>query len=115
METITAASRAKPRAKMAIVSAAALARISMGRNGGGSSRTGEDLGSRRAAFGFTGLLKKSPAKVTGGQSSISTAGRKAVPTKLLIFPEKGRWVLKPGNSELWHRTVFAWLPEYLKP
>jgi hypothetical protein len=24
-------------------------------------------------------------------------------------------VLKPQNSELWHKTIFEWLAEYLRP
>lgn len=45
----------------------------------------------------------------------STLQRKGVPSKLLLFPDEGHWILKPQNSELWHRTVFAWLAEHLKP
>ncbi len=41
--------------------------------------------------------------------------RQGVPSKLLYFPDEGHWVLKPQNSELWHRTVFDWLAQYLKP
>jgi len=40
--------------------------------------------------------------------------RQGVPSRLLLFPDEGHWVLKPANSELWHRTVFNWLAEYLK-
>ena len=40
--------------------------------------------------------------------------RQGVPSKLLLFPDEGHWVLKPGNSEMWHQTIFAWLAEYLK-
>ncbi len=40
--------------------------------------------------------------------------RQGVPSKLLYFPDEGHWVLKPQNSELWHRTVFDWLADYLK-
>ena len=40
--------------------------------------------------------------------------RQNVPSKFLYFPDENHWVLKPANSELWHRTVFGWLAEYLK-
>jgi dipeptidyl aminopeptidase/acylaminoacyl peptidase len=40
--------------------------------------------------------------------------RKGIPSKLLMFPDEGHWVLKPLNSELWHKTIFDWLAEYLK-
>lgn len=40
--------------------------------------------------------------------------RQGVPSKFLYFPDEGHWVLKPGNSELWHKTIFSWLEDYLK-
>ncbi|MBI5770238.1 MAG: S9 family peptidase [Verrucomicrobia bacterium] len=40
--------------------------------------------------------------------------RRGIPSKLLMFPDEGHWVLKPGNSERWHQEVFAWLKAYLK-
>jgi dipeptidyl aminopeptidase/acylaminoacyl peptidase len=36
-----------------------------------------------------------------------------VPSKLLTFPDEGHWVLKPGNSCLWHNVVMDWLHTYL--
>jgi dipeptidyl aminopeptidase/acylaminoacyl peptidase len=36
-----------------------------------------------------------------------------VPSKLLMFPDEGHWVLKPGNSALWHNVVMDWLHRYL--
>ncbi len=36
-----------------------------------------------------------------------------VPSKLLMFPDEGHWVLKPGNSSLWHNSVMDWLHRYL--
>lgn len=49
-----------------------------------------------------------------GLSLFTTLQRKGVPSKLLYFPDEGHWVLKPQNSELWHKTVFEWLEGYLK-
>jgi dipeptidyl aminopeptidase/acylaminoacyl peptidase len=40
--------------------------------------------------------------------------RQGIPSKLLVFPDEGHWVLKPQNSELWHTTIFEWLATYLK-
>jgi dipeptidyl aminopeptidase/acylaminoacyl peptidase len=37
-----------------------------------------------------------------------------VPSKMLYFPDESHWVLKPLNSELWHKTVLEWLARYLK-
>ena len=33
---------------------------------------------------------------------------------MLIFPDENYWVLKPGNSRLWHAEVLDWLHTYLK-
>lgn len=40
--------------------------------------------------------------------------RQDVPSKLLIFPDEGHWVLKPQNSELWYKTFLGWLAQYVK-
>ena len=37
-----------------------------------------------------------------------------VPSKLLIFPDEGHWVMKPQNSLLWYRTVLDWIDSWLK-
>lgn len=49
-----------------------------------------------------------------GLSLFTTLQRKGVPSRLLYFPDEGHWVLKPQNSQLWHRTIFEWLHGYLK-
>jgi dipeptidyl aminopeptidase/acylaminoacyl peptidase len=49
-----------------------------------------------------------------GLSLFTTLQRQGIPSKLLYFPDEGHWVLKPQNSELWHRTIFDWLKEYLR-
>ena len=40
--------------------------------------------------------------------------RRGVPSRLLLFPDEGHWVLKPQNSKLWHQTVLDWLDRWLK-
>jgi dipeptidyl aminopeptidase/acylaminoacyl peptidase len=40
--------------------------------------------------------------------------RQNVPSKLVIFPDEGHWILKPQNSQLWYRTFLDWVGEYLK-
>ena len=40
--------------------------------------------------------------------------RQGVPSKLLIFPDEGHWVLKPQNSQLWYKTFLDWLATYIK-
>ena len=37
-----------------------------------------------------------------------------VPSKLLLFPDEGHWVLKPQNSILWYHTFLDWIGEWLK-
>ena len=36
-----------------------------------------------------------------------------VPSKLLLFPDEGHWVLKPQNSLLWYQTVIDWLKSWV--
>ena len=40
--------------------------------------------------------------------------RRNVPSKLLLFPDEGHWILKPQNSKLWYNTVLEWLDRHLK-
>jgi dipeptidyl aminopeptidase/acylaminoacyl peptidase len=37
-----------------------------------------------------------------------------VPSRLLIFPDEGHWVLKPQNSALWYKTFIDWIDTYTK-
>jgi len=37
-----------------------------------------------------------------------------VPSKLVLFPDEGHWVLKPQNSLLWYHTFLDWIGEWLK-
>ncbi len=37
-----------------------------------------------------------------------------VPSKLLVFPDEGHWVLKPQNSLLWYKTFIEWLDSWVK-
>lgn len=37
-----------------------------------------------------------------------------VPSKFLVFPDEGHWVLKPQNSALWYHTVLDWIGEWMK-
>ena len=39
--------------------------------------------------------------------------RQDVPTKLVIFPDEGHWILKPQNSQVWYGEVLGWLKRYL--
>ncbi len=37
-----------------------------------------------------------------------------VPSKLLLFPDEGHWVLKPQNSLLWYQSFLDWVGEWTK-
>lgn len=40
--------------------------------------------------------------------------RRGVPSKMLVFPDEGHWVLKPQNSRLWYTTALDWFDEWVK-
>ncbi|HET8925629.1 MAG TPA: S9 family peptidase [Candidatus Acidoferrum sp.] len=44
----------------------------------------------------------------------SALQRQGVPSKLVIFPDEGHWVLKPQNSQFWYKTFLDWLALYVK-
>jgi dipeptidyl aminopeptidase/acylaminoacyl peptidase len=53
--------------------------------------------------------------VSQGHELFTTLQRLRVPSKFINFPDEGHWVLKPKNSEYWHKEVFAWLKKYVPP
>jgi dipeptidyl aminopeptidase/acylaminoacyl peptidase len=44
----------------------------------------------------------------------SSLQRQGVPSKLVVFPDEGHWVLKPQNAQLWYKTFLDWLGEYVR-
>ena len=44
----------------------------------------------------------------------SALQRQSVPSKLVIFPDEGHWILKPQNSRFWYKTFLDWLATYVK-
>lgn len=44
----------------------------------------------------------------------TTLQLKEVPSKLIVFPDEGHWILKPQNSEFWYNNVMDWFAKYLK-
>jgi dipeptidyl aminopeptidase/acylaminoacyl peptidase len=40
--------------------------------------------------------------------------RQNVPSKLVVYPDEGHWILKPQNSRLWYKTFSDWLAAYLE-
>ncbi|HVR70526.1 MAG TPA: S9 family peptidase [Vicinamibacteria bacterium] len=41
--------------------------------------------------------------------------RRGVPSRLVVFPDEGHWVLKPANSVRWYEEVIGWLGKWLTP
>jgi len=37
-----------------------------------------------------------------------------VPSKLLIYPDEGHWILKPQNSRLWYEQFLEWVTEWTR-
>jgi len=46
--------------------------------------------------------------------NFATEQRLGVPSKLLVFPDAGHWILKGEDSRYWYSEVHAWLAKYLK-
>ena len=82
---------------------------------------------RWAPVAYAGELGnyKTPTLVTGGELDFrvpytqdleffNALQRQGVPSKLVIFPDEGHWILKPQNSEFWYKTFLDWLATYLK-
>ena len=44
----------------------------------------------------------------------SALQRQGVPSKLVVFPDEGHWVLKPQNAQFWYKTFLDWLATYVK-
>ena len=40
--------------------------------------------------------------------------RQGVPSKIMIFPDEGHWVLKPQNAQIWYKTFLDWVGMYVK-
>jgi len=52
--------------------------------------------------------------VNQGLELFTALQRRGVPSKLVVFPDEGHWILKPQNSRLWYQTVGDWFDEWLK-
>jgi dipeptidyl aminopeptidase/acylaminoacyl peptidase len=50
--------------------------------------------------------------VSEGFQLFDTLQVMGVPSKMLYFPDEGHWVLKPQNSQLWYKTVNAWVDRW---
>lgn len=48
-----------------------------------------------------------------GFQLFTTLQRLRVPSRMINFPDEGHWVLKPANSQFWHKEIFGWLQKYV--
>jgi dipeptidyl aminopeptidase/acylaminoacyl peptidase len=53
--------------------------------------------------------------VSEGTQLFTALQRQGVPSRFVNFPDEGHWVLRPRNSEYWHREVFTWLKKHVPP
>jgi dipeptidyl aminopeptidase/acylaminoacyl peptidase len=44
----------------------------------------------------------------------SALQRQGVPSKLVVFPDEGHWILKPQNAQFWYKTFLDWMAMYVK-
>ena len=44
----------------------------------------------------------------------SALQKQGVPSKIMIFPDEGHWILKPQNAQLWYKTFLEWIGEWVK-
>ena len=51
--------------------------------------------------------------VDQGLQLFTALRRNGVPSKAIVFPDEGHWVLKALNSKYWHETVFEWISSHL--
>jgi dipeptidyl aminopeptidase/acylaminoacyl peptidase len=80
-----------------------------------------------APVNYAGALGKykTPTLVVAGEQDFrvpytqsleffNTLQRQGVPSKLVVFPDEGHWVLKPLNSQFWYKTFLDWVGMYVK-
>jgi dipeptidyl aminopeptidase/acylaminoacyl peptidase len=50
-----------------------------------------------------------------GVSLFTALQRQGVPSRFLVYPDEGHWILKPQNSRLWYGEVLQWISKYVTP
>ncbi|MFL5582251.1 MAG: S9 family peptidase, partial [Gemmatimonadaceae bacterium] len=51
---------------------------------------------------------------TEGLQLFTALQRQNVPSRLVVFPDEGHWILKPQNQRLWWSETLGWLDRYLR-
>jgi dipeptidyl aminopeptidase/acylaminoacyl peptidase len=73
-----------------------------------------DLGKYRTPTLVVAGEKDFRVPYTQSLEFFDTLQRLGIPSKLVVFPDEGHWVLKPANSQFWYKTFLDWLGTYLK-
>jgi len=50
-----------------------------------------------------------------GVALFSALQRQGVPSRFVIYPDEGHWILKPQNARLWYAEVLQWIGKYVTP
>ncbi|MFO0910037.1 MAG: S9 family peptidase [Isosphaeraceae bacterium] len=55
-------------------------------------------------------------RVSEGQGfgMFTSLQRRGVPSRLVLFPDEGHWILKPANRLIWWNEVLGWIDQYTK-
>ncbi|MFY3744969.1 prolyl oligopeptidase family serine peptidase [Anaeromyxobacter sp. Red801] len=51
--------------------------------------------------------------VTQGFAAFTALQRRGIPSRLMVFPDEGHWVLKPRNAKVFHDEVLGWIGRWL--
>ena len=49
-----------------------------------------------------------------GLGMFTALQRRGVPSRLLVFPDEGHWVLQPVNSVRWYQEVIGWIDRWMR-
>jgi dipeptidyl aminopeptidase/acylaminoacyl peptidase len=49
-----------------------------------------------------------------GMQLFTALQEQKIPSKLVLFPDEGHWIMKPQNSVLWYGQFLDWIGEWLK-
>jgi dipeptidyl aminopeptidase/acylaminoacyl peptidase len=49
-----------------------------------------------------------------GVAAFTALQRLGIPSRLIVFPEEGHFIIKPRDSLLWHHETIAWLDRWLQ-
>lgn len=50
-----------------------------------------------------------------GVGLFSALQRQGVPSRLVLYPDEGHWILKPQNARLWYSEVLGWIQRWTAP